>query len=200
MSDFLKDILPISVVLTFVGTLFTLYYTRRNLKNTQYVQTITTERIKWIENLRLDLSTLASWITIYIHNQKNICELDVKYESLMENGYYDHDGEMFLPNPIDNDEIREIGTKTESYSKELESISKVKIIDKIHLIKLRLNINEDTEIMQMLDNLLTNVVLSDFQISEFQKSKNVLDQFISSSQIILKAEWDKVKKETRKGK
>jgi hypothetical protein len=60
MNEFLKEILPISVVLTFIGTMITIYYTRRNLKTTKYIDTITSERIKWLDIIRNEVTNIIT--------------------------------------------------------------------------------------------------------------------------------------------
>lgn len=142
MNEFLKDILPIGVLLTFFGTLITIYYTRRNLKITKYIDTITSERIKWIEKLRDDLSMLISWITIFISNNKYLNELIEESESLdYENTRTNPHGDE--PWPLISNQINENKINQNNIVSELKGVSRQQIIEKIHLIKLRLNPNDD---------------------------------------------------------
>lgn len=92
MNEFLKEILPISVVLTFIGTMITIYYTRRNLKTTKYIETITSERIKWLDIIRNEVTNIITNIhftlTVYSENIKNresiISNYEVDIEAQME--------------------------------------------------------------------------------------------------------------------
>ena len=43
-------------------------YGRRNLKSSQYINVITSERIKWISNVRDDITILVSSVMIHIDN------------------------------------------------------------------------------------------------------------------------------------
>lgn len=200
MNDFLKDILPIGVLFTFIGTLVTIYYTRRNLKTSKYIETITTERIKWIEKLRNDISQLISWITIYTYNKHEIIELKKRNDSIMENGHYDHDVDSFVPDFIDEEELSGIGKEFDFYNKELNSISRERIIEKINLIKLRLNPSDDYDAIQLLDRLIYEVIMVKFTEGQQKITQEIIDQFIKLVQKLLKSEWDKVKRETKKGK
>ena len=65
MNEFLKGTLPtsvifIGVILTFLGTMYSIYYTRKNLKTTKYIETITLERIKWLEIIRNEVSEIVA--------------------------------------------------------------------------------------------------------------------------------------------
>ena len=201
MNEILIDILPIGVLLTFIGTLVTIYYTRRNLKTSKYIETITTERIKWIEKLRKDISQLVSWLTIYTFNKNEILKLEKRDNSLMENGYFDHDADSFVPNSMDEKEITIIEKEIDFYNKELNTISREKIVEKINLIKLRFNPIDDNEATFLLDRLINEVIMVDkFTAKSHIIAQEIMDNFINITQGILKSEWDKVKRETKKGK
>lgn len=199
MNEFLKEILPIGVLLTFIGTLVTLYYTRRNLKTTKYIDTITSERIKWIGKLRDDLSLLTSWINIFISNKKYLNELSADYEELdtqesMTNPHRDEPWPMILKDMSDNKE------KQDNLIRELGGVSRQKIIEKIYLIKLRLNPKDDSRAIELLDSLLKNFMPPEFDCEKYDLIIKELHEFVSLSQQLLKEEWDKVKNETKKGK
>lgn len=195
----MKELLPIGVLLTFLGTLVTIYYTRRNLKTTKYIDTITSERIKWIEKLRDDLSILTSWITIFTSNYKNLAELaeeydDLETQDLMENPQGDEPFPMTMKFKSANKDIQL------SLQKELKGVSRQRIIEKIHLIKLRLNPKDDLRAIQLLDDLLVHFTTPIFESEKYDIINNEIKEFVSLSQKILKDEWDKVKEETKRGK
>lgn len=199
MNEFLKEILPIGVLFTFIGTLITLYYTRRNLKTTKYIDTIISERIKWIGKLREDLSLLTSWINIFISNKKYLNELSADYEELdfqesMTNPHGDEPWPTIIKDMSDNKE------KQDSLMRELGGVSRQKIIEKIYLIKLRLNPKDDSRAIELLDSLLENFTSPKFDCKKHDSIIKELHEFVVLSQQILKDEWDKVKNETKKGK
>ena len=72
MKEILNDfILPSGVLLTFIAATVNIYYTRRNLKTTKYIDTITTERIKWLSIIRDEVTQLVSIFseTLIIHKK-----------------------------------------------------------------------------------------------------------------------------------
>ena len=71
MNEFLKEILPIGVILTFFATMYSIYYTRKNLKTTKYIDTITSERIKWLEIIRNEVSEIVTnvYFTLKIYSE-----------------------------------------------------------------------------------------------------------------------------------
>jgi len=197
MSEFFKYILPIGVIFTFIGTMMTVFYTRKNIKMTKYIDTITSERIKWIENLRNNLSTLLSWLIVYASNIDRLnlfSEIfdELENQELSENPYGDEVSSSYIVR-----EMIENKKNKESILKELEEITKEKLIEKIYLIKLSLNSKSDSKMVNLLDILLDVFVLN---IKETERSFNsIIKEFVEISQLILKAEWEKVKSETKNG-
>jgi len=65
----IKDIISISaLVLSVIGIL----YTRKNLKLSKYIETITNQRIKWIEIIREEFSSIISLAVLYKEYNENI--------------------------------------------------------------------------------------------------------------------------------
>lgn len=91
MNELLKEILPIGVIFTFFGTIITIYYTRRNLKTTKYIDTITSERIKWLDIIRNEITTIITNIhfTLKIYSD-NIQDR----ESEIKNYEEDHEAQQ----------------------------------------------------------------------------------------------------------
>ena len=199
MNDFLKEIFPLGVLVTLIGTFITIYYTRLNLKTTKYIDTITTERIKWIEKLRDDLSLLTSWITIYNSNHQFLNKLIQNYEELdnYEKETNPHEDE---PWPLIIKDMSDNKSKQNFVVNELKGVTRQKIIEKIYLLKLRLNPGDDTNVILLLDELLEYFTPSEFDCNNYDMINKKIGVLISLSQQILKSEWDKVKKEAKKGK
>ncbi len=199
MNDFLKEIFPLGVLVTLIGTFITIYYTRLNLKTTKYIDTITTERIKWIEKLRDDLSLLTSWITIYNSNHQFLNKLIQNYEELdnYEKETNPHEDE---PWPLIIKDMSDNKSKQNFVVNELKGVTRQKIIEKIYLLKLRLNPGDDTNVILLLDELLEYFTPSEFDCNNYDMINKKIGELISLSQQILKSEWDKVKKEAKKGK
>lgn len=67
-------LLPSGVLLTFIATTVNIYYTRKNLKTTKYIDTITSERIKWLSIIREEITHLVSIISETLILHKRIIE------------------------------------------------------------------------------------------------------------------------------
>ena len=61
-------LLSSGVIAAFVAQL----YTRKNLKTSQYINVITSERIKWIQDVRNEFSVLLSSVIFYLLNSNKI--------------------------------------------------------------------------------------------------------------------------------
>ena len=189
MNDFLREILPISVVLTFLGTLVTIYYTRRNLKTTTYIDTITSERIKWLDTIRNEVSNIITNIhftlKIYSDNIKDRESEIRNYENDIEAQY---EAQMRY---YDTPTLSALGQKKEIWSQS-------DFISFLHLFKLRLNPKEDKKIIEIIDYFIKFYAESEYKSSsEIPEAKEKIKQLIEQTQELLKEEWEKVKNETR---
>ena len=62
------NILSTSILTGLIASALTVWFTRKNLKTTKYIDTITSERIKWIQIVRNDFNELISSILIHVNN------------------------------------------------------------------------------------------------------------------------------------
>lgn len=144
----------------FVGLIFTFLLgiinwrsNRRNLETTKFIDTITAERIKWLEKLRQDISKFAGLTHFW----------------------------TFSIDKPDSEEARKV-------------MNEIDILR--YLIKLRLNPEGeyDKKIMNLIDEI-PNLA------AQIEKTplKTALSELIKVSQKLLKEEWNRVKKESKKG-
>lgn len=189
MNEFLKEILPISVVLTFIGTMLTVYYTRRNLKTTKYIDTITSERIKWLDTIRNEVTNIIT----NIHFTLKIYSDDIKdRENQIKNYEEDIDAQYEA-------QLRYFDTTTSSALGEKKEIwSQSDFIKQLYLFKLRLNPDEDIKIIEILDYFIRFYAESEYKSSkEIPEARENIKKLIAHTQTILKDEWEKIKKESR---
>jgi len=185
-------IVPFGVILTFIGTLIAIYYTRKNSKSTKYIDTVTSERIKWIEKIRLETADLNSIFLTIIKNHHFIIQLE------------EIDGKT------NNNEVSDIEERINEFhlsanknrqkaqlQNEITNFSKTDILRKINTIRLRLNPVEDEKILECLDDLLTFVLGQERTKGSIKKVWETNLTFISLTQKMLKEEWEKVKIEAR---
>ena len=64
-----------SLISGIIASFITMKFTRENLKTTKYIDTITSERIKWIQLVRSDLTELVSSILIHQKNTDHLNDL-----------------------------------------------------------------------------------------------------------------------------
>ncbi|MFA5556283.1 MAG: hypothetical protein WCY06_02945 [Flavobacteriaceae bacterium] len=185
-----NPVINIGVILTFLATLFSIYYTRKNIKTTKYIETITTERIKWISIIRQDISEIISNIFETLENFKkeiNFISSQDPSEKHRNSVAYEHQENV-------------LNARTENALAFNERTSFVVLIGKLMVFKLRLNHKEDKEIIRIIDYFI------EFYQLEYKSDKDIINAKIEiknlteNIQIMLKQEWEKVKEESRGGK
>jgi hypothetical protein len=144
INEILKEILPISVVLTFIGTMITIYYARRNLTTTKYIDTITSERIKWLDIIRNEVTNIVT----NIHFTLKIYSDDLQdREKEIRNYEDDYDAQMEA-------QARYFDTTTSlALGQRKEIWSQSHFIKYLNVFKLRLNPVEDKSIIEIIDYL-----------------------------------------------
>ena len=187
IKEFIKDFLTLGVFLTFLISLINILVTSRNLKRTKFIDTITTERIKWLEIIRNEASELLSELTEFLNY------LQIEIEQIKDN-----DPSENRTSEI-NYEFQKnyLNAKNSNILPNNQLWSRTEFVKKLNLFKLRLNYKEDKEIILLIDkfiNLVKSEYTSETQILEIN---NDLNTFIIRIQLILKNEWEKVKKETK---
>lgn len=180
MNILTEYVVPSGVILTFAATLISIYYTRKNSKSTKYIDTITSERIKWIEKIRLEVADLNSCFLTIIKNKGfiiQITEKNKKSESL----------------------FAEMNTlhQTRELEEEISSFSKTDILRKINTIRLRLNPVDDKEILICLNELAAFILNVNHTNDSVSKIWETNMNMISLTQLMLKQEWEKVKREAK---
>lgn len=178
--------ISIGVVLTFFGTLFNIYYTRKNIKTTKYIETITTERIKWISIIRQDIADIISNISETLVNFKkeiNFISSQDPSEKHRNSVAYEYQENV-------------LNARTENALAFNERTSFVVLIGKLMVFKLRLNHKEDKEIIRIIDYFI------EFYQLEYKSDKDIINAKIEiknlteNIQVMLKQEWEKVKEES----
>ena len=187
MNEFLKGTLPtsvifIGVILTFLGTMYSIYYTRKNLKTTKYIETITLERIKWLEIIRNEVSEIVANIyftlKIYSENLKNK-ENEIKdYENDIE--VQMESQERSVNSYFESPTSSALGKKKVIWSKS-------DFIKNLCLFKIRLNPNEDKIIIEIIEYFIQFYSESEYKTeTEIPIAKEKVSLLINQIQILLK--------------
>lgn len=187
MIDFLKN--NTSAIISFgamIVSLAAVFYTRINIKTQKYIETITTQRIKWIETLRCDLSEVITGMLLL-----SFCKTSATdYWEYVENvGFEDFEGQ------VSGDEfIARINALNESLKLK---VNRIDLIQKIDLSILRLNAKGDANLIEMLDNLRNCILHEKYDKDKDQENIMEIRKEVAAT---LKREWEKVKQETLKGR
>ncbi|MDP4183780.1 MAG: hypothetical protein Q8862_01290 [Bacteroidota bacterium] len=188
MHDFLNEILPIGVILTFIGTMVTIYYTRRNLKTTKYIDTVTSERIKWLDTIRNDITNLIMNIhfTLKVYSE-NFREIENETRDFENNIEAQMEAQQ-----------RYFDTPTSSALGRQKMLwSEGDFIKYLYVFKLRLNPNEDKNIIEIIDYFIKFYTESEYKsASEIPIAREKVITLVELTQSLLKDEWEKVKKES----
>lgn len=185
--EFINNFLPLGVFLTFLISLLNIIVNTRNIKRTKFIDTITSERIKWLETIRNGGSEIISELTEFTNHLwiqfEEIKNQDPREDRTAEVNY------QFLQNYFN--------AKNSNILSSNNLWSRSEFVKNLNLFKLRLNYKEDIEIIEILDTFI-RTIKSEYSSEEDLRLMNEnLEQFTQRLQIILKNEWEKVKKETK---
>lgn len=167
------------------------YYGRKNLKTSQYINIITSERIKWIENVRGEFAILISSVMLYVLNSHRVIKekefqvtqelVDAVDDEQLDQMYVEFEKKKVISNIVEKEIVG--------------ALCKREIVEKSILLKMKLNPQEDIEIISILNEIIDvfSNVTSDVN---FQRIR--YEALVHECQNMFKREWDKVKEETKK--
>lgn len=188
MIDFVKNI-PMSGAIaacSMLISLLALFYARNNMKMQKYIDVVTTQRLKWISELRNDFSDILS----FLYSSTYVKELADHWD-MMKDEVDDWDDESYHT-VLDNiRKLRNMG----SYESTSENIAQ--FIRKIELCKMKLNGNdpEDKLLIEKLEELKT-IPFGDYLAGKLNPTLKDVRSMMSK---ILKNEWERAKLEVQKG-
>lgn len=183
-----------SLISGIIASFITMKFTRENLKTTKYIDTITSERIKWIQLVRSDLTELVSSILIHQKNTDHLNDLiEDKIIQDDEISFSFRDPDSFAPYELAkiNDLQRDID-QTEKIIKAV--MTRNEIVNKAILLRFCFNSNEDSEIISQLNLIIDNFADSSIKMKDL---KIDIVELTEKAQQVLKNEWEKVKSEVR---
>jgi hypothetical protein len=180
-----QNFTPITAGLAGIISLIAVIYTRNNIKTQKYIETITSQRIKWIDTLRNDLAGIISdlYLTHFADNSV------IKYEEFME-----HEGPEDLEQAISLDKYK---NQLDALVGEFrENIKKTDLIRKIDISIMRLNQDDDQLLISELEKARKLVLKG---CGKFGDTESLIISLRLEMSKILKNEWEKVKREVQKG-
>lgn len=165
-------------------------YSRRNLKSSQYISIITSERIKWIQDVRNDFSILLSSVILHLLNSDKIIN---ESAFTITHELVDVLGEEEVE--IMADDFKRKKLVSDVIQPEFKNaLSKREIVEKSILLKMKLNPKEDVEIIYILNDIID--IFSNVSLDVSNQSIRY-DYLVEKCQYMFKREWEKVKDETR---
>ncbi len=175
-NDFSNIIALLAVIFSIISIIFA----RKNIKTIKFIETITNQRIIWIDNLRNDFSK------ILVHANTL---MQFEYIRYMQRNYNGAD------DPVERDAYNSFLTQKKSEYEKCR-LNSYEIVNLIELAILKLNDTDDIELIKQLEQLET--------IYYYQKYNDLTKEFIKDLRMhikqILKSEWEKVKMETIRGR
>lgn len=177
-SNFSNIVSALAVFISF----YAIINTRKNIKSQKYIDTVTKQRILWIDTLRNDFSCILAHIE-KIRYCKKVEEIDINVGFEPQEG---SQNEQF--------EYDEFTKSNQDEKKKLEA-QNYEISTKIELSILRLNDNDD----ELLIRKLTKLKKIYQERNYIEVDDNLIVDLRNEIKKILKTEWEKVKLETIRG-
>ncbi len=185
MADWVKtNFESIISIIAIIVSFYAVKYSRRNLKTQKYIETITVQRISWIESLRKDLSDVVSGL-----NMLGFCDSQFRaFDEFIENvGFDDRESEESAYAYRDN--LKKLKSKLDS------ELTRIDLVKKIDLSILRLNQKDDLKLINKLEEIKKYILHENYD-------KCIEDGYIKELKMqiaeTLKMEWEKVKLEVNK--
>lgn len=195
-------IIPVSAISGVIVSLLTTFlsnsYTRKNLKTTNYIETIIPERIKWINLLRDDFSLLITSIQVLKNNKNKLKETEFESQRI------DYVREITLHDQyLEDNELQDIYSRNQIINDINSALEKcltpAEIVIKATQIKLRLNLtkqensNNNLKIIKEI-NAILDIIISEFSIIDFELSNSNIDiiKLVNLSQTMLTSEWEDI--------
>ncbi len=151
----MKDLFfSIGIILTFIVGVWNIVNNYRTSRRTAFINTVTSERVKWIQHLRDNISTF--------------CGLTYTWSASQLAG-------------------------TEGEKEILKEIDKLR-----HYIRLQLNPDPDADLDRQIEKLIVQVPDLTNETKQ-EELKAALNDLVATGQKLLKAEWEKVKAESKRG-
>jgi hypothetical protein len=159
----------------------------------QYVETITSERIKWISDLRNNFSEIISYLYLSVYVEKEGDE--------WWNEYTEYRDQNELVTRDDAEEDLEVSMKIKRFRdmarKETSDENNVLFIKRVDALIMKLNDQDEDD--KKLIRMLGEAKTLPFFLFEKGEIINKIDELKKMMRLILKNEWERVKKEVQKG-
>ena len=164
----------------------------------QYIDTITDQRIKWIDGLRSDFTMIISYIYVSIYTEKVADDWEASYEDYFFSECIDFNGNVSCEDEMNNIEVREkIDYMRKMRLAEKTPKNDANFIKCINLAIMKLNESDpdDHALIQILENA-KDYPFYIYDKKDIERDMKKMKCLMSKT---LKNEWERVKKEVQKG-
>ena len=180
------NVTSLSALVALLLSILAIIFSYKGVKVTKYIETITSQRIKWIGELRNDLSKVLTLAILFRKFKNAAAATDEWLES----------DEYFR---LDHEERYEVDAEIDELKRHRTSIvGRVRGDNTINIVELailRLNDVDDVKLIELLERLKEAFISNN--------DREISDEFIvelrTEIKTLLKTEWETVKSEVSKG-
>lgn len=169
-------------------SLLALFYARNNIKMQKYIDVVTAQRIKWIGELRADFSAILSYVYLSTYVEDVADKWQANFDECSEEFYGDDEGFYSVQDNIKR--LRHAKTSESTPENYAEFIRRIDLC----ILKLNPSDSRDEKLIEELEN---------FKLLPYDHQPGTLNELLIKIRDmmgeILKSEWERVKKEVRKG-
>jgi len=188
MKEFFSTyILPSGVLFTFIATCVNIYYTRQSSKKSKYIDTITSERIKWLSIIRNEISEIISIIS----------ETLIFYSEEINNIESQNPDENFVTDTNYEYQIHYHDSKTTKPLKFKDYVEYEDIIKRLYILKLRFNPTVDADVLNIIQYFIKFYTSEYKSKADISEAKLEVEKLVKNTQALLKNEWEKIKSESK---
>ncbi len=182
-SNYKDAFTSIGIFITFIISIVSLYFTVKNNRSVYYVDSVTKNRVEWIDKLRNNLSEF-----ILLSNTQDLTENFLSPKLILENDFKERINKLNL-----------IGTKIKLMLNFSDSFDRL-FIEKIDLQILNVNCLYLKTLNNAIESEKNGIEIytpnSDIYLLQ-NKIEELNKKIIEDSQIYLKSEWNRVKYESQ---
>lgn len=169
-------------------SLLALFYARKNLKMQKYIDVVTAQRIKWIGELRADFSAILSYVYLSTYVEDVAAKWQSNFDENVEEFFGDDEGYYSVQDNLKRFRQVKISESTpENYADFIRRID-------LCILKLNPSDSRDEKLIEELEK---------FKLLPYDHQPGTLNELLIKIRDmmgeILKSEWERVKKEVRKG-
>jgi hypothetical protein len=166
------------------------------MKTTKYIETVTSERIKWLEEIRNDISDIFTSIDYICTSTTIFLSILAERETLVGINISNSNDRDFITSRVEKLKVQAEKLQAEIYNQD----NKTALTRKLYLISLRLNYKEDQDIIKELDKAREILNHNRYDMIMIDELRQISQKVIIDIRTVLKNEWEKVKRESQKGR